>query len=121
MYLGVDTELYKWIKGLVESNQEVKFYKSRHWKELRERVVKRDNYECQRCKGLGKVTTSKTLTRKGKPMKMEVHHKIPLKKDIRLALSESNLELLCIICHNIEDRKGFNKDRKEKFWVEERW
>ncbi|NLG89793.1 MAG: HNH endonuclease, partial [Clostridiaceae bacterium] len=65
-----------------------RFYKSKEWKRKRKEILRRDNYECQRCKregGFSKATT--------------VHHIKHLDKHPELALVDSNLESLCGVCH----------------------
>ncbi|EAG5062204.1 HNH endonuclease, partial [Listeria monocytogenes] len=40
--------------NLINTNQLMKFYKCKEWLSLRQEALKRDNYECQRCKKKGK-------------------------------------------------------------------
>ena len=68
-----------------------KFYKSRLWRKKRRDILRRDNYECQRCKSKGKYHRAET-----------VHHIKHLKDFPELALVDSNLESLCFTCHNEE-------------------
>uniref|UniRef100_UPI0035C8D201 HNH endonuclease n=1 Tax=Bacillus sp. Xin1 TaxID=2740676 RepID=UPI0035C8D201 len=39
---------------LIREDKLMKFYKSKEWRQLRLKALKRDNYECQRCKSKGK-------------------------------------------------------------------
>ncbi|WP_153123264.1 HNH endonuclease [Peribacillus tepidiphilus] len=107
---------------LIRTDNLMKFYKSKEWRELRQKAIKRDKYECQHCKRKGKVTTRKTLNKYGKPTKMEVNHIKPVRTHPHLALELDNLEYLCIDCHNIADGKNemINK-AQPKFVNEERW
>lgn len=70
---------------------------------MRERVLKRDNNECQWCKAEGKVTTAKTAT-------LEIDHINELEYHPELALEPSNLRTLCHDCHNI--RHNRHKDKQ---------
>jgi 5-methylcytosine-specific restriction enzyme A len=91
----------KQIFELIESNQVWKFYNSRKWRNKRIQALKRDNYECQRCKHKGKVTLTS----------LQVHHKKEVKTHPELALSIDNLETLCIKCHN-EEHDRLEKKRR---------
>lgn len=66
------------------------FYRSKQWKDVREYVIRRDKYLCQRC---------------GRPAE-EVHHIIHLTPenihDNNIALSADNLISLCRDCHQRE-------------------
>lgn len=59
-------------------------YNSKRWRALRQYMVKRARWRCERCDG---------------PGRLEVHHKIPLVKDESLAYAVPNLEVLCRTCH----------------------
>lgn len=63
------------------------FYHSQLWKEVRDSVLKRDNYICVQCSAPAK----------------EVHHKIKLTpkniNDIQISVNENNLISLCRDCH----------------------
>ncbi|WP_036072049.1 HNH endonuclease [Paenilisteria rocourtiae] len=98
-------KLYK----LIQTNQLIKFYKSREWLELRLVALKRDNYECQRCK-------KKRRYRKADC----VHHIKYVKEFPYLALTLSNLECLCNTCHNEEHDRLPNQKKKEPI-NQERW
>jgi 5-methylcytosine-specific restriction endonuclease McrA len=89
-----------------------KFYKSREWKCKRREVLKRDNYECQRCKRDGGYSRATT-----------VHHKKHLDKYPELALADENLESLCEACHNKEHPEKLKTpevNRREHI-TSERW
>ena len=95
---------------LIQSNNLMKFYKSKAWLTLRKKALKRDNFECQMCK------------RKGMYHKAEnVHHIKEVNLFPRLALVLDNLMSLCIRCHNeVHDRLD-QQQKKPKFINEERW
>lgn len=65
-----------------------KFYNSAEWRTVREKVLERDNHECQWCKEQGKVTL------KGDAI-LEVDHIKELDKHPELALDVDNLRTLC--------------------------
>lgn len=78
-----------------------KFYNSSDWQRIRQQVLQRDNYECVRCKSLGKV---------GSPD--FVHHIKHLTKYPELGLTLSNLETLCHKHHEDEHPEKFVKARR---------
>lgn len=65
------------------------FYKSARWLEIRESVLKRDDYLCRNCKRYGKRRQATT-----------VHHIKHLDKYPELAYDRNNLVSLCDDCHN---------------------
>lgn len=89
-----------------------KFYKSTVWRHKRQEILKRDNFECQRCKREGKFSKAEV-----------VHHIKHLRKFPELALTDENLESLCAACHNKEHpEKNFIKEvDKEEPITPERW
>ena len=89
-----------------------KFYKSKEWKYKRQKILRRDNYECQDCKRKGRYSRATT-----------VHHIKHLEQFPELALVDENLESLCSICHNIEHpEKLMSKEVKKKRQITpERW
>lgn len=91
-----------------------KFYLCREWKHKRKDILKRDNFECQKCKRkyhrYRKATT--------------VHHLKHLKDFPELAFDDDNLEALCTECHNEEHPekfKDFYRFVNKKRWDDERW
>ena len=102
--------------------QKRKFYDSREWKQLREAVKQRDNYECQPCKRNGMVTidtNSYSESAKRKKIELVVHHIQELEHHPSLALDIDNLETVCVDCHNREHGRLFEK--KENHWNDEKW
>lgn len=88
----------------------MKFYKSKEWLALRMQALQRDNNECQECK------------RRGRYHKAEnVHHIKEVKTHPHLSLTLSNLECLCIKCHNEVHDRTSKKQYQPKFMNEERW
>ncbi|MER1998827.1 MAG: HNH endonuclease, partial [Lysinibacillus sp.] len=64
------------------------FYKTKPWRKKRERILKRDDYECRECKRYGKNRTATT-----------VHHCYPLRDYPEYRLDTWNLISLCGKCH----------------------
>lgn len=101
------------------------FYNSMAWRNKRSDVMKRDHFECQRCKSLGKVSIDEYEYNKNnrKKIKLVVHHKKELADNPDLALDDENLETLCVECHNeIHDRNFKTKHHKKiPKWNDEKW
>ncbi|EEI9985213.1 TPA: HNH endonuclease [Listeria innocua] len=95
--------------NLINTNQLMKFYKCKEWLSLRQEALKRDNYECQRCKKKGKQRQADC-----------VHHIKYVKEFPAFALTLSNLECLCNQCHNEEHERLPNQQEK-KIINQERW
>lgn len=64
-------------------------YKSMRWRRLRERILKRDNYECRECNRYGKTRIATT-----------VHHIKPVEQYPKLMYDVNNLYSCCNECHN---------------------
>ena len=82
-----------------------KFYHSQKWEKMREYILIRDKYKCQRC---------------GETGILEVHHKIHLTpdniEDGNISLNENNLITLCRDCHfaiHEEDKARGNKNNQK--------
>ena len=75
-----------------------KFRNSAIWQNKRLAILQRDNFQCQHCKGINAAT--------------EVHHVIPLHKDMSKALDDDNLISLCSECHRVADGRGVKKVQK---------
>jgi 5-methylcytosine-specific restriction protein A len=65
------------------------FYKSKEWRRLRKKVIARDNGLCQRCLKSSKFKAGEIC-----------HHIIEIKEDWGKRLDESNIEFVCMQCHN---------------------
>jgi 5-methylcytosine-specific restriction enzyme A len=98
------------VKELIAQDKMVKFYQSPAWRKLRERVIVRDNNECQSCKRAGRVGKAEN-----------VHHIKEVKQHPELALVSSNCECICIPCHNEEHDRLNKYIRKKKVFDDERW
>lgn len=102
------------IKSIEEGNSS-KFYKSSAWLNKRLDILDRDNYECQRCKELGKLSIRQQNT-------LEVHHIKFLEDKPKLGLEDSNLIAVCKECHNYyHNRFGSQKKSKVLEGHVERW
>ena len=97
------------------------FYNSTDWDILREKVLERDNYECQFFSG--KWNDGKHFPYSIKPVPaVMVHHIIPIKERPDLALDINNCVSLSFEAHEIiEDRHKFQFKKKKSIIFEERW
>ena len=120
MRIPTDISLERYIRELIQTGDEWKFYKTKEWIELRQEVLYEHHYECQECLKRGRYTRADC-----------VHHINEVKNRPDLALSKfytdtegnkkKNLMPLCNRCHNdIHDKLG-NWQRKDKFQNVERW
>ncbi|NFE93703.1 HNH endonuclease [Clostridium botulinum] len=69
-------------------------YNSPRWKKLRKVVLVKANGLCEECLKRGKVSYVE-----------DVHHKVPIRKDIRKAYDINNLVCLCRKCHREAHKK----------------
>lgn len=103
--------------------QKKRFYSSKEWtgqNGLRIQALKRDNYECQRCKELGLVhVDSEKIEGEKKSIELNVHHIKEIEDHPELALNLDNLITLCLLCHNEIHGKTF--ERKALKWNDEKW
>lgn len=86
------------------------FYKSTIWINKRKDILKRDHFECQRCKAKGRFSKAEC-----------VHHIKHLKNRPDLALEDKNLLSLCNVCHNEVHPEKLHHSDKHKFKNQERW
>ena len=87
----------------IEDGNVMKFYKSKEWLKVRDRVRQNQNYECQDCKKLGGVGRADV-----------VHHKQHLRSHPTRALHEPNLECLCHYHHELKHPEKFNRAREKQ-------
>lgn len=64
-------------------------YTSERWKKKRQKILRRDNYQCQECKRYGRNKQA-----------IIVHHIKHVDEYPELAYIDSNLQSLCEACHN---------------------
>lgn len=72
-------------------------YKDKRWIRVRKLALVRSNGLCEECMKKGKISYVD-----------DVHHKIPIKKDVNKAFDINNLICLCRKCH-IEAHKEIDK------------
>lgn len=88
--------------------EEKKFFNSKEWKLLREKIIERDSGYCQRCLIKFNIIKSNTL---------EAHHIKSRKYYPELRWEETNLVTLCKSCNTelgTSDKLDFNFVRTEK-------
>ena len=117
--MAISGVAYKRLLSLIEAGQADKFYTWKSWDKVREKVLKLDHYECQKCKRHGRY-------RKGNI----VHHIKHLKDRPDLAMSifdpetgERQLETVCKECHEEEHPESLKRysATERKALTEERW
>ena len=101
----MNEKILKWIIGLIQDNNLHEFYTSPIWRRKQAEILKRDHYECSRCREKGLVVPANT-----------VHHKKYLRRHPNIALDDDNLESICERCHYDEHHR-----KKARFMNEERW
>lgn len=84
MFAGIVAPLYV----IAGDSMEFK-YDSAKWKRKAAHIMKRDGYMCVRCKRYGKMRPARV-----------VHHIQHVDEFPELAYTDSNLESLCVACHN---------------------
>ena len=116
----------KIIRELIAKDELWRFYKSKEWIRLKEKILKENHYECSECRKQGIITRYDD----GRLLST-VHHVCHVRDHPELALSEwykdystgkleRNLIPVCKACHNKLHPEKI-KNRKEKFVNEERW
>ncbi|MGD6832570.1 HNH endonuclease [Sutcliffiella halmapala] len=84
------------------------FYQSSAWIKKRDRILRRDLYECRECRRYGKIKQATT-----------VHHIYPLELYPEYKLATNNLLSLCSNCHNeMHDRVTNELTDKGNRWKE---
>jgi 5-methylcytosine-specific restriction enzyme A len=113
----------KSLKEYKTVEQKKRFYNSSAWSGkngIRQQALKRDNYECQQCKKLGKVHfDSVKIEGERKSIELNVHHIKEIEDCPELALKLDNTIVLCLDHHNEIHNKNF-APRKTK-WNDEKW
>lgn len=94
----------------ITGGREGYFYKSWAWQKKRREVLKRDNYECQRCKRLGRVSKGEV-----------VHHIKELKDRPDLGMTTGNLISVCYQCHNVIHERFEGKKSDKQIKIPEKW
>ena len=96
---------------VLTEEQTYKFYRSTEWLRLRKAVLERDNFECVRCKAMGRFNKGQT-----------VHHIKHLKKFPEQATDKNNLITVCNSCHNtLHPEKAIVNSKKDSPIHPEAW
>lgn len=110
---------------LEELKERQAFYNNKDWRQTRERIKKRDNYECQWCKREGRVTIDTgALNRNGRKKNALIVHHIKERLDYpELALEDDNLVTVCFECHEKHHERWTenHKPKKNKWSDDEIW
>ncbi len=122
-----------WIRQLIAEDKLWKFYKTKEWRRLKERILEEQHHECAVCKKRGRVTRYDESRDGSRKLISTVHHVNEVRYHPELALQEydidssgrrrRNLIPVCKHCHNeIHDRifRGSRKS-KDSFTNTERW
>lgn len=106
------------IEELIREGTLYRFYKSKEWQQIKEKILKENHNECQWCRERGKIARAET-----------VHHVQHVKKHPELALSRyytykgqqyENLIPLCHDCHDkAHERMRYKPKAREV--TKERW
>lgn len=81
-----------------------KFYESARWKKKRAVILARDKYMCQVCRRYGRMVPA-TI----------VHHIKEVEDYPELAYTNSNLQSVCLACHNkLHPEKGKDARRIQR-------
>lgn len=111
------------MSGVSQSERErlaqARFYSSKQWRHIRDNYKRKMDFECERCGRMcyerGDPRYKRARAQGDDVLFGIVHHKEHLTSetlnDAMIALEESNLELLCISCHNTEHFGGKRKKR----------
>ena len=103
---------------LMTREEKLRFYHSQAWRQMSQRIMGRDHYECQECRKKMKAG----IRTKIKPA-TQVHHIIPYEVRPDLGLDEDNLEAICDGCHNEAHGRTWTQNQRprKKYATEERW
>ena len=119
----------EWIRSLIQKDELWRFYKSKEWIALKNKILKENHYECAECRKHGVITRHDD----GGRLLSTVHHVCHVRDHPELALSEwykdystgkleRNLIPVCKACHNkLHPEKQKQRKRSEGFINEERW
>lgn len=116
----------KIIRELIDKDELWRFYKSKEWIRLKNKILKENHYECAECRKHGVITRYDD----GRLLST-VHHVCHVRDHPELALSEwykdystgkleRNLIPVCKACHNKLHPEKIKKNRSA-FMNEERW
>ena len=125
----------RWINELIQKDELWKFYKSKSWKDLKNKILEENHNECCLCKKVGVIKRYDIDAAGQKHLIKTVHHINHVREHPELALSRyyydkgqerENLIVVCKACHNKlhpEKLKGCTQREKkrDKYTNEERW
>lgn len=124
-------DVERYINNLIQKNELWRFYKSKEWIELRDKILEENHNECSVCKSHGIIKRYDIDSKGVKHLIKTVHHVQYVRSHPELALSKyyyyegekkENLIVVCKACHNqLHPEKRFKNRSKEKFTNEERW
>ena len=106
----------EFIKRCISDDDTHRFYCRKEWQEIREKVLRLDHYECQKCKAKGKYKRA-----------VIVHHVHHLKDYPSMALDiydkegNRNLVSLCQSCHEEEHPEERHRWQAKEPLTKERW
>ena len=108
------------------TEKEIKrFYNSKEWKRKREKILQRDNFECQDCWRRLREAAEKGIKLFGSQARIrraeEVHHIKELKDFPSLSLDDDNLISRCVQCNNQRHGRALKQFKKKKILTEEKW
>ena len=114
--------LTEYIEQLIASDELWRFYKSKEWVALKNKVLKENHYECAECKKRGKITRYDVDAEGRKKLLSTVHHINHVRSHPELALTKDNLIPVCKACHNkLHPEKRSRARNFEGFTNKERW
>lgn len=78
------------------------FYRSQEWRKLSQYMIAHAGYQCEDCKSSGKITVA-----------TEVHHIKPIQtaEGWERRLDQTNLAVLCPVCHNKRHKRFGSRPR----------
>lgn len=118
----------EWIRSLIQKDELWRFYKSKEWIALKNKILKENHYECAECRKHGVITRHDD----GGRLLSTVHHVCHVRDHPELALSEwykdystgkleRNLIPVCKACHNKLHPEKIKRVNQDKFVNDERW
>lgn len=118
----------KIIRELIDKDELWRFYKSKEWIALKNKILKENHYECAECRKHGVITRHDD----GGRLLSTVHHVCHVRDHPELALSEwykdystgkleRNLIPVCKACHNKLHPEKIKRVNQDKFVNDERW
>lgn len=118
----------EWIRSLIQKDELWRFYKSKEWIALKNKILKENHYECAECRKHGVITRHDD----GGRLLSTVHHVCHVRNHPELALSEwykdystgkleRNLIPVCKACHNKLHPEKIKRVNQDKFVNDERW